>query len=83
MLEVLAGTGLAAAAGLNAYIPLLTLGLAGRFLDFVVLPDGGDDALYEDLGDGALASVSARLVPYFAWGNRGPSEMSVWLPVAW
>ena len=40
MLEVLAGTGLAAAAGLNAYIPLLTLGLAGRFLDFVVLPDG-------------------------------------------
>jgi len=51
--------------------------------DFVVLPDGGDDALYEDLGDGALASVSARLVPYFAWGNRGPSEMSVWLPVAW
>ena len=40
MLEVLAGTGLAAAAGLNAYIPLLTLGLAGRFLDGVNLPAG-------------------------------------------
>jgi hypothetical protein len=40
MLEVLTGTGLAAAAGLNAYIPLLLLGLAGRFLDFVVLPGG-------------------------------------------
>lgn len=39
MLEVLTGTGLAVAAGLNAYIPLLVLGLAGRFLDFVVLPD--------------------------------------------
>ncbi len=38
MLEVLAGTGLAVAAGLNAYIPLLVLGLAGRFLDFVELP---------------------------------------------
>jgi hypothetical protein len=40
LLEVLTGTGLAAAAGLNAYIPLLLLGLAGRFLDFVVLPRG-------------------------------------------
>ncbi|MFZ2963367.1 MAG: DUF4126 domain-containing protein [Rhodoglobus sp.] len=40
MLEVLTGSGLAVAAGLNAYIPLLTLGLAGRFLDFVVLPAG-------------------------------------------
>lgn len=39
MLELLTGTGLAVAAGLNAYIPLLILGLAGRFLDFVVLPE--------------------------------------------
>jgi uncharacterized membrane protein len=38
VLEVLAGTGLAVAAGLNAYIPLLILGLAGRFLEFVELP---------------------------------------------
>lgn len=38
MFELLAGTGLAVAAGLNAYIPLLVLGLAGRFLDFVELP---------------------------------------------
>jgi uncharacterized membrane protein len=38
MFEVLTGTGLAVAAGLNAYIPLLVLGLAGRFLDFVELP---------------------------------------------
>ena len=40
MLELLTGTGLAAAAGLNAYIPLLALGLASRFLDFVQLPSG-------------------------------------------
>jgi len=38
MFEVLPGAGLAVAAGLNAYIPLLILGLAGRFLDFVDLP---------------------------------------------
>jgi uncharacterized membrane protein len=38
VLELLAGTGLAVAAGLNAYVPLLVLGLSGRFLDFVELP---------------------------------------------
>lgn len=38
MLELLTGAGLAMAAGLNAYIPLLALGLAGRFLDAVSLP---------------------------------------------
>lgn len=40
MLELLAGAGLAVSAGLNAYIPLLVLGLAGRFLDGVTLPAG-------------------------------------------
>jgi len=38
VLEALTGTGLAVAAGLNAYIPLLLLGLAGRFTDVVQLP---------------------------------------------
>ncbi|WP_165064604.1 DUF4126 domain-containing protein [Marisediminicola senii] len=38
MLELLTGAGLAMAAGLNAYIPLLALGLAARFLDVVSLP---------------------------------------------
>ena len=40
MLEILTGTGLAFAAGLNAYIPMLLLGLGARFLDFVQLPAG-------------------------------------------
>ncbi|QNO36346.1 DUF4126 domain-containing protein [Protaetiibacter sp. SSC-01] len=39
MLELLTGAGLAAAAGLNAYIPLLVMGLAARF-DWIVLPGG-------------------------------------------
>ncbi len=38
MLELLAGTGLAVAAGLNAYVPMLILGIAGRFVDFIELP---------------------------------------------
>jgi uncharacterized membrane protein len=40
VLEILTGTGLAFAAGLNAYIPMLLLGLGARFLDFVQLPAG-------------------------------------------
>ena len=39
MLEILTGTGLAAAAGLNAYIPLLLMGIAGR-IDWIQLPNG-------------------------------------------
>ncbi len=39
MLELLTGTGLAAAAGLNAYIPLLIMGVAGRF-EWIQLPAG-------------------------------------------
>lgn len=39
MLEFLTGAGLALSAGVNAYIPLLTIGLASRFLEFVQLPD--------------------------------------------
>lgn len=38
MLEVLTGTGLATAAGLNAYIPLLTMGLLARYTDVITLP---------------------------------------------
>jgi hypothetical protein len=37
---MLTGFGLATAAGLNAYIPLLALGLLGRFTDLVTLPHG-------------------------------------------
>ena len=41
-----------------------------------------DTKLYQAINstDG-LKKVSIKLVPYFAWGNRGKSEMSVWLPV--
>jgi hypothetical protein len=40
LLEALTGTGLATAAGLNAYIPLLIVGLLSRFTDLVTLPSG-------------------------------------------
>ncbi|HEX7825856.1 MAG TPA: DUF4126 domain-containing protein [Mycobacterium sp.] len=37
-MELLTGFGLATAAGLNAYIPLLALGLLSRFTDLITLP---------------------------------------------
>jgi DUF1680 family protein len=48
-----------------------------------VLPGSDEDALYDDLADTELSAAAVRLVPYFAWGNRGAGEMSVWLPLVW
>ena len=36
--EVLTGLGLATSAGLNAYIPLLCIGLLARYTDLITLP---------------------------------------------
>lgn len=38
MLELLTGTGLATAAGLNAYIPLLVIGMLDRYTNLINLP---------------------------------------------
>lgn len=40
VLETLTGIGLATSAGLNAYIPLLMIGLLGRFTGLITLPGG-------------------------------------------
>jgi hypothetical protein len=40
MIAALTGIGLSAAAGLNAYIPFLMVGLLARFTDLIVLPTG-------------------------------------------
>ena len=39
-MELMTGFGLATAAGLNAYIPLLAMGLLGRFTHLITLPHG-------------------------------------------
>lgn len=40
VLETLTGIGLATSAGLNAYIPLLMIGVLGRFTNLITLPSG-------------------------------------------
>jgi DUF1680 family protein len=37
--------------------------------------------LYRELIDAPTEDVELRLVPYGQWANRGPGEMSVWLPL--
>jgi DUF1680 family protein len=49
----------------------------------VLLPGTAETALYDDVADTTLATAPVRLVPYYAWGNRGAGEMSVWLPLVW
>ena len=45
--------------------------------------DNGEwqDHLYKEVSKKPTESIRIKLVPYFAWGNRGHSEMTVWLPV--
>jgi DUF1680 family protein len=40
-----------------------------------------DGALYRPRTPPAERKAPMRLIPYYAWSNRGPSEMSVWLPL--
>ena len=39
-------------------------------------------ALYRDLPTTTARRIPIRLVPYFAWDNRGPGEMTVWIPLS-
>jgi len=38
--------------------------------------------LYRELQPSKPTPIKLRLIPYSAWANRGPSQMSVWLPFA-
>ncbi len=39
--------------------------------------------LYRKVERHPMKPLPIRMIPYFAWANRGPSSMSVWLPVVW
>lgn len=42
-----------------------------------------EDALYQTLDDTEVKPVKFRMIPYFAWDNRGMGEMIIWLPAFW
>ncbi|MFI1193449.1 DUF4126 domain-containing protein [Micromonospora sp. NPDC020750] len=67
MFEVLTGTGLAASAGLNAYIPLLTMGLLARYTDLIDLPSG-----WQWLGNGWVMVILAVLLTVEVVADKVP-----------
>jgi hypothetical protein len=34
-----------------------------------------------ELSPGPPGAVDLKLISYYAWGNRGRSEMTVWIPL--
>jgi hypothetical protein len=61
-----------------------------RLLDGIVVLEGeglakaNEDwsgALYRAFSPARLEPLKLKFIPYCVWQNRGPSEMSVWLPV--
>jgi DUF1680 family protein len=38
--------------------------------------------LYKEVSSQQAETIRVRLIPYYAWDNRGHSEMSVWMPVS-
>lgn len=67
MLEALTGTGLAASAGLNAYIPLLIMGLMARFTDAIDLPSG-----WQWLSNGWVIAILAVLLAVEVVADKVP-----------
>jgi uncharacterized protein len=47
----------------------------------LVRPEWGSGALYREIAPTPRRGFRLKFVPYFAWGNRGDTEMTVWLPV--
>ena len=41
----------------------------------------GTGALYQELRPGEGRKVRVRLIPYYAWNNRGEPKMTVWIPL--
>jgi DUF1680 family protein len=36
--------------------------------------------LYSEFDMTKSEQIKIRLIPYYAWGNRGEGEMTVWMP---
>lgn len=56
------------------------MGLEGKAK--VVKNDNWEKKLYREVSKDNQGDVTISLIPYYAWGNRGKGDMSVWLPVS-
>ena len=60
--------------GLGEYLALEGIAKVAEHTDW-------KNSLYQDVAT-AEKEVKVRLIPYYIWGNRGETDMSVWLPVS-
>jgi DUF1680 family protein len=49
--------------------------------DVRLLHNNWNGVLYKALND-STETIKVRWIPYYAWANRGKSDMSVWLPLS-
>jgi DUF1680 family protein len=47
-----------------------------------IVREGFGDSLYRTMRPLRREPFSLRLIPYYAWANRGVSYMTVWMPLA-
>jgi DUF1680 family protein len=47
----------------------------------ILPPSAPSSALYRGRPDGPAERIQLRLVPYYAWNNRGQGDMTVWIPL--
>ena len=76
----------------DVFIPAglqLTARYDQRLLDGIVVLEGNalvrtsqdwSGKLYRETSPATFHPFKAKFIPYCVWQNRGPSEMSVWLP---
>jgi uncharacterized protein len=62
-------------------MPLSSVVVLEAVADVVREPAWGG-RLYRDLEPVAPERLPVRLIPYYAWANRGTAEMAVWLPLS-
>jgi uncharacterized protein len=48
---------------------------------FLVNEASWSKKLYREVSTNSPQTISVSLIPYYAWGNRGHTDMSVWLPL--
>jgi DUF1680 family protein len=55
-------------------------GVAAIEADLPIVESAAWDKLYRPATESPARTARVKFVPYYAWGNRGKGEMSVWIP---
>lgn len=48
-----------------------------------MLTEDRGDKMYKTLEKQTWKTFDATFIPYYAWSNRGASEMTVFMPILW